>query len=87
LTQRQFYDVIITDLDMPVMDGQAFFEAVASQAAVRQRFIFVTGQPRPAIKQICDRHQLPLLVKPFRLDALRQAVLNALNRDESHSTA
>jgi CheY-like chemotaxis protein len=86
LTRGQFYDVIITDLDMPVMDGQAFYEAVAADAAVRQRFIFVTGQPRPAVKEICDRHRLPLLVKPFRLDALRQAVVSVLNRDDSRAT-
>jgi len=81
LTQQQFFDVIITDVDMPVMNGLDFYRAVAGHDSPdRSRFIFVTGKGLSEVTKFIATTGAPLLLKPFALAALRQTVLGVLNQ-------
>ncbi len=75
----QLPDVILSDLHMPGMDGQALLAAVrADKRLVRTRIVLLTGdtQLAPALAGAPDA----VLIKPFTREQLHQA-LDALQRD------
>jgi PAS domain S-box-containing protein len=68
------YDVIICDLRMPRVDGQAFYRAIAtSSPALVRRIIFVTGDVAGTeAGRFLEQSGCRWLTKPFRLaDLLR----------------
>jgi CheY-like chemotaxis protein len=73
-------DIVILDLDMPVMDG------VEAARQIKQKFphlkiVAMTGQPSSenahSVKEICDA----FLEKPFRVVELRETVKTILNNE------
>ncbi|HET8579045.1 MAG TPA: response regulator [Methylomirabilota bacterium] len=68
------YDLIVSDMRMPELDGEGFFAAFdAVRPGMRSRIIFVTGQAlTPETREFIARAQVPILGKPFNLDALRE---------------
>ncbi len=73
LLKRRSYDVIVSDLRMPMLDGPGLYRALQQRyAAALPRVIFVTGyadaEPYTAfLAQTGD----PVLMKPFTSDELR----------------
>lgn len=67
-------DLIVTDVDMPQLDGIAFHAEVARRhPELAHRFLFVTGDPRRVPTGLG-----PVLEKPFGAAKLRKAILKAL---------
>jgi CheY-like chemotaxis protein len=78
--QERHYDVIVCDLQMPVLDGPAFYAILAWQyPALRQRVIFLTGDTGGAASTTfltqCGR---PWLRKPCPIAMLRRAIQDLL---------
>jgi CheY-like chemotaxis protein len=75
---RNPFDLIISDMMMPQMGGEMFYQAVTRvRPAASQRFIFFSGHKNnPAIESFFKRVNAPVLYKPFNL-----AVLDAAIRD------
>ena len=74
-TNRSFFDVIITDIDMPVMNGLDFFrQAMSHDEGVRKHFVFCTSNPTPEVSEVAFLNQIPLLQKPFTIDQLFETV-------------
>ena len=78
--QGQCYDVILSDLRMPEIDGRAFYALLRQHyPALRQRVIFLTGASDEADSQAflaqCGQ---PWLRKPCRNPALRSAIQQIL---------
>jgi CheY-like chemotaxis protein len=73
---RRRYDLIICDLRMPRLDGQAFYEAlVRAGSPLRNRIIFITGDIlAPRTQEFLEPHGLPYLAKPFLVEELKLAV-------------
>ena len=69
---RRTYDVIITDLQMPLMDGVSLWRR-AMIAGHPGAWILMTGSAGPGID--CD---MPILRKPFGLLELRAAIESAI---------
>jgi two-component system response regulator CpxR len=74
------YDLILTDLHMPEMDGVGFYqELIRRQAHPPERIIFLTGTSGES-----DEHRLvqatgrPLLPKPFNVAELLEIVRKTL---------
>jgi CheY-like chemotaxis protein len=73
LLKRRSYDVILSDLRMPMLDGPGLYRALEQRyAAALPRVIFVTGyadaEPYTAfLAQTGD----PVLMKPFTVEELR----------------
>ena|SRR6185437_6827916 len=80
--------VVLLDLDMPQLDGIAVLETVAqdAQLAARHAFLLLTAVSRKryeAANDICVALSVPLILKPFDLDVLLDAVATAARRVSS----
>ena len=66
------YDLIISDIRMPVMSGLEFFLRLReSRPALARRLIFITGHiGEKEQRDEIIRWQVPLLAKPFAIDRL-----------------
>lgn len=77
--------VVVLDRIMPHMDGLAVLRALAATPEITQRYVFVFLTARqeflpPADEAILQRFAIPLVYKPFELDALLAAVRDAAAR-------
>jgi two-component system chemotaxis response regulator CheY len=74
-TNQSFFDVIITDIDMPLMNGLEFFRrATLNNEGLRKRFIFCTGNVTPEVAEVASSNQIPLLPKPFTIEQMIETV-------------
>ena len=78
--EREEYDLVICDLKMPGMDGQKFFQSLGKRRNPLQgHVLFVTGDVvAPRTQEFLERHRLPYVAKPFRVDELSRAVRGML---------
>lgn len=84
LIRSRAYDVLITDLRMPDMDGvQLIAEVERIAPALLHRCVVVTGDALgPQLDAAITDRRLPVLEKPLDFDALRGAVRRLLRPDE-----
>ncbi|MFC1461336.1 response regulator [Verrucomicrobiota bacterium] len=74
-TADLFFNVIVTDISMPVMDGFEFYrKATEAHPHLAPHFVFCSGGITLDAQALLDEHHLPYLRKPFRLDEITQAV-------------
>jgi two-component system NtrC family sensor kinase len=80
LISRERFDVIITDIKMPGMDGAAFYRQLREQdPAQARRIIFITGDTvSPDTRAFLQRVTNPVLAKPFKIGPLREAIESVL---------
>ncbi len=70
-----FHDVIISDVQMPGMDGVEFYRrAVQYDAGLQRRFVFCTAARTPELEDCAKKNRLRLLSKPFGLDEFYEAI-------------
>jgi CheY-like chemotaxis protein len=80
LCEQARYDLILSDLRMPKMDGAAFYQALLGKyGPAMPRMIFVTGQAHALdYAGFLGMTAVPVLAKPFTVDDLQKAVTQAL---------
>jgi DNA-binding NtrC family response regulator len=80
LLARRTFDVVVSDIRMPDMDGPTFYHQVEARfPSMAARFVFMTGDSlRVDTAEFLDQVHAPRLEKPFRADAAREAVQIAL---------
>jgi signal transduction histidine kinase len=78
--EHEEYDLVICDLKMPGMDGQKFFQSLGMRRNPLQgHVLFVTGDVvAPRTQEFLERHHLPYVAKPFRVEELSRAVRGML---------
>jgi DNA-binding NtrC family response regulator len=82
LTERQLFDVIITDLQMPGMDGLAFIRTLAERGNEAQ-VVMVTAFASVASAVEAMRHgAFDYIEKPFDVEQLEQLVARAQRHGE-----
>lgn len=79
IIKQKTFDLIITDYNMPLMNGLELFEQCK---AIKPKipFIFVTGYPSKAsiIEKVKKKGLVGCICKPFNLDEVVNMVMNAL---------
>jgi two-component system response regulator AtoC len=81
--EQMRYDLIVSDLRMPKMDGAALFQALRdSYGPAMPRMIFVTGQAHSLdYAGFLGIAGVPVLAKPFAVDDLQKVVSQALSTE------
>lgn len=81
VVKRRSFDLILTDIKMPQMDGLHLFESIARLApALSQKVIFLTGDTmNPRTREFLHQGGHRFLAKPFEIEQLLDAILNKLN--------
>ena len=76
MAQQGGFDVILSDLKMPGLDGQGLYEALCQERPeMKNRFIFTTGDVvNPDVRSFFQRTGCAYLSKPFKLEAVLQVV-------------
>lgn len=74
LFEQQPYDLIVSDLQMPQLDGPKLYEAVHRLGlAAAPRFIFITGEDEaPGYARFLADTKAPVVTKPFKLKEFNQ---------------
>lgn len=73
LIEKKFYKLIISDVDMPIMDGLSFFrEAVIKFPKLKNRFLFITGYVSVQKESFFNENNLKYLTKPMKINMLRE---------------
>lgn len=63
------YDLVITDIDMPRLNGLGFYEnALASFPYLKDRFLFITGSPPAGADKLYRSERV--ILKPFKIEEL-----------------
>jgi signal transduction histidine kinase/FixJ family two-component response regulator len=77
---KESYDLVVCDMRMPGLDGQHFYETLASAGnPLCKRFLFVTGDVLSSpTHEFLNRHNLPHVAKPFRVEELTERVRRVL---------
>ncbi len=77
--QSQAIDLVLSDLVMPVLGGQALYEAL-KVAHPGVRMILMTGYPLTGeIRAFLERERIPWLQKPISLRAIAQLIRETLD--------
>jgi signal transduction histidine kinase/ActR/RegA family two-component response regulator len=77
---QESYDLVICDMKMPDLDGELLYQTlVQADSPVKGRFVFVTGDVLAArTRDFLERHRLPHLAKPFRVEELAEKIKSVL---------
>ena len=81
---RQRFDVILSDVKMPTMNGLEFYERMAEQYPQQaRRILFLSGDVAGMqIRNFLERTGCPYLAKPFRQATLLAAINELAQRNE-----
>ena len=74
---RQYFDLIICDMMMPLLSGDMFYLAVERlNPVLRNRFIFITGfRNNPTVTSFLKSVDTVVLEKPFKLGELLESIM------------
>jgi two-component system NtrC family sensor kinase len=82
LVEREQFDIILSDMKMPGMDGAAFYRHVMERnPAQARKIIFITGDTvNTETRAFLQGVDNPVLAKPFKIGPLRDAIETVLGQ-------
>jgi two-component system NtrC family sensor kinase len=85
LATSRDYDVILSDLKMPGLDGQGLFERLcAVKPEMKNRFVFSTGDlANPKVQAFFEESGSHYLVKPFKLESVLAVLDQVVGRQQA----
>lgn len=79
--EKKRFDAVITDVDMPVLDGIKFYNrAIAKHPYLKDRFVFLTGRYDEERVSFFRKNNLVNLLKPASIKEIKLAVNEIIRR-------
>ena len=79
MIENKYYKLIISDINMPVMDGITFYqEASKIFPKINTRFLFISGNMSPSKQEYFQNQKIHFLAKPMPIKDLRDRALQIL---------
>jgi CheY-like chemotaxis protein len=79
--RTRHFDVIVSDVNMPVMDGIQFFSAASRfDPRISKRFLFLAGNPTDETIAFIGKNSLRYLEKPMQINDLQGVVGELLDK-------
>jgi CheY-like chemotaxis protein len=79
--KEQYFDVIISDISMPVLNGIEFYrQASFNDPSLGNRFLFYTGNPTDDYLRFFSENNLQYLTKPAPMGQIQKSVQNILKQ-------
>ena len=79
LVKKNYYKLIISDIDMPEMDGISFYNAAAKiYPDINERIVFFTGGISDMRETFFTDNKLSFMLKPSGISTIREKVLPIL---------
>lgn len=73
--RRKFFDVVLSDIDMPVMNGIEFYKAALQlDPRIGERFLFLTGYLSDETAAFIQERRVRYLTKPMRIREIEETV-------------
>jgi len=74
LLEQQTYDLVVSDLQMPQVDGPKLYQEIRRlKPETAPFFIFITGEDEaPGYGRFLTESKAPVVTKPFKLKEFRQ---------------
>lgn len=83
LIKKNYYKLIISDIDMPVMDGILFYKAASEiYPDINERIIFFTGSISQERKALFIENKLDHMTKPAGINLIKEKALAILLKKE-----
>lgn len=80
-TNKQYFDVIISDVDMPVLNGMEFYKkAISRDPNIRENFLFFTASLGPNLLIFFETNNLFYIQKPAAIKDIRKTVNDIMQR-------
>jgi CheY-like chemotaxis protein len=80
-TKQTFFNVVLSDIDMPVMNGLEFYQlAVEADPSTAHHFLFCSGNITPEIEAFREKYSLRVLKKPLKIAELREAIQDVMDK-------
>lgn len=77
--ENTYYKLIISDIDMPLMNGIEFYEHASKiYPNINERFLFFTGIPSPERTIFFKKNRIEFLKKPSNIDVIQEKALHIL---------
>lgn len=77
--KKNYYKLVISDIDMPVMNGIALYQhATELFPSIKNRFLFYTGDDSSDRAAFFKQHNAKYLLKPAPIDVLRSEAMKLL---------
>jgi CheY-like chemotaxis protein len=87
-SDKRAYDLILSDIRLPDLDGPGLYRLLAQQPHLCQRFIFLTGDTLQSATWTClQKSGAPCLTKPFRIAEARHAMQHAVRTGSPTASA
>ena len=86
LTMSNNFDVIISDIDMPILNGIEFYkQAIAMDSNIGKRFLFITGETSPEDIDFFDKNNLTYMIKPVPVNEIEEAIHKITGRTMTYA--
>jgi CheY-like chemotaxis protein len=80
-TKKEFFNVVVSGIDIPEMNGIEFFEkAVAANPNISRQFVFYTDDITSDLSTFFGKNHLPFLKKPFSLRRFNRIVQEMIEK-------